>query len=137
MCACAVCICVCACAVCKCTKPFFLAVSMSGLNDVTIPFKGLLVQGRLVVDDAASVGTWSVLDQDNTRLSSCTPPEVSCNTHMQACTSQYQSLVDSTSMYYCSRLTTRGAHTFHNRELYIPMLDNTMLFLHTLDELCS
>ena len=39
-------------------------------------FGGVLLQGRLVADDVTPAGTFNVTD-DNTRLSDCTPPEVS------------------------------------------------------------
>lgn len=48
-------------------------------------FRGVLLQARLVADDTTPVGSFTATDP-NTRLSSCTPPEVSKETimHVQA-----------------------------------------------------
>ena len=41
-----------------------------------VAFRGLLLQGRVEADDTTPAGTFSFLNQ-NLRLSSCTPPNVS------------------------------------------------------------
>lgn len=38
-------------------------------------FRGILLQGRLQADDTTPVGSFTVTDP-NTRIDSCTPPEV-------------------------------------------------------------
>ena len=47
------------------------AVTVSGNEQ----FRGVFLQGRLVADDTTTAGTFAATDSQ-TRLSSCTPPEV-------------------------------------------------------------
>ena len=40
-------------------------------------FKGFFIQARLVADDTSRVGSFSVVDEANSKLSACTPANVS------------------------------------------------------------
>ena len=57
-----------------------MIINVTDLINVTDPvervnLKGFLVQSRTAVDDSV-VGTFTVIDQDNTRLSACSPRNV-------------------------------------------------------------
>ena len=54
---------------------FFHTVTVRSLDGMT--FRGFLLQGRLMSDDTTVVGTFTVTDDTNSRLSSCQPAGVS------------------------------------------------------------
>ena len=47
------------------------AVTLTGVSAQNPEFKGFFVQARIVADDTTRVGSFGVVDADNSRLSSC------------------------------------------------------------------
>ena len=52
-------------------------MTLSGVNGEV--FRGFFVQARIVADDASRVGSFGVVDADNSRLSSCLINTVRCD----------------------------------------------------------
>ena len=69
----------------------FVTVSISAMDERD--FRGVLVQARQVAD-SSPIGRFTIID-DNTKLSACTPPEVS----MQSITASFMAI------FFCSLLS--------------------------------
>lgn len=54
---------------------------VEGATGANATFRGVLIQTRPLLDDNQLVGTFTVVDADNSRLSSCSPNEVSIHNY--------------------------------------------------------